>query len=244
MNFLKQHPFGVKAFFEKSTVLTFAVPKEELESFLPPYLTLDTFKNQWAFIAIAMVETTGLRPAGFPFFLGNKFFLIGYRIFVRYKNKQGKNLRGLYILKSETDKKRMEYLGNIFTNYKYTTTDIQQVVRNNQSIISSEKSNFLVSLDQDKKEVVIPEESPFENWKEARRFAGPLPHTFSVDAEKKEVLIIRGLRQNWIPKPIHINENSFEFLKTLNLENIRFASAFQISKIPYRWEKGRIEKWD
>ncbi len=244
MNFLKQHPFGVKAFFKKSTVLTFAVPKEELESFLPCYLTLDTFQDQWGFIAIAMVETTALRPAGFPSFLGNNFFLIGYRIFVRYKNQQGKNLRGLYILKSETDKKRMEYLGNIFTNYKYSTTDIQQAVNNNQTIISSKKSNFLVSLNQDKKEVAIPEGSPFENWKEARRFAGPLPHTFSVDTEKKEVLIIRGLRQNWIPKPIHINEYHFEFLTSLSLKDVRFASAFQISNIPYRWEKGRIEKWD
>ncbi len=244
MNFLKQHPFGVKAFFEKSTVLTFAVPKEELESFLPSYLTLDTFQNQWSFIAIAMVETTALRPAGFPSFMGNNFFLIGYRIFVRYKNKQGKNLRGLYILKSETDKKRLEYLGNIFTNYKYTTTDIQHTVDHNHTIISSKKSNFLVSIDQDKTAVAIPEYSPFFNWKEARRFAGPLPHTFSVDAEKKQVLIIRGLRQNWIPKPIHIKEYRFEFLRLLNLGNIRLASAFQISKIPYHWEKGRIEMWD
>ena len=47
MNFLKQHPFGVKAFFETSTVLTFAIEKEKIISFLPPYLTLDTFQNKW-----------------------------------------------------------------------------------------------------------------------------------------------------------------------------------------------------
>ena len=74
---------------------------------------------------VAMVQTRELRPKGLPKFRGNSFFLIGYRIFVRYINKAGKRLRGLYILKSETDKKKMEWLGNIFTHYNYSTTDIQ-----------------------------------------------------------------------------------------------------------------------
>jgi len=243
MKFLKKHPFGVEAFFEKSTVLTFALPKESLEAFLPDYLTLDTFQDQWAFVAIAMVQTQGLRPAGFPKTLGSDFFLMGYRIFVRYKNKAGKNLRGLYILKSETDKKRMEMLGNVFTNYNYSTTDIQQTKNADYTKISSTKSNFKVLIEVLEKEVEIPASSPFSNWKEARRFAGPLPHTFTVDPVKKEVLIIKGIRQNWHPKPVKIIEYQFEFLKDLGLENAILASAFEITNIPYRWEKGKIEKW-
>src|SRR6185369_17159048 len=113
-SFLKNHPFAVEAFFENSYVLTFAVPKGELEIFIPECLALDTFEDKWAFVAVATVQTKGLRPKGFPKFMGNDFFLIGYRIFVRYTNRAGKRLRGLYILKSETDKKAMTFLGNIF----------------------------------------------------------------------------------------------------------------------------------
>src|SRR5688572_7587533 len=98
--FLKNHPFAVEAFFESSLVLTFAVPKEKLETYIPECLQLDTFNDKWAFIAIAMVQTKALRPRGFPKFMGNDFFLIGYRVFVRYTTRAGKNLRGLYILKS------------------------------------------------------------------------------------------------------------------------------------------------
>lgn len=243
MKFLKTHPFGVEAFFRESTVLTFAVPKAELKKFLPAYLSLDTFQDNWAFVAIAMVQTQGLRPAGFPKILGSNFFLIGYRIFVRYKNQAGKSLRGLYILKSETDKKRMEILGNIFTNYKYSTTDIQQSITHDQMVISSKNANFLVRIDKNRNDVMIPPHSPFANWKEARRFAGPLPHTFSVDTQKKEVLIIRGLRQNWVPHPVSIKEYHFDFLTKLGLEKIILANAFQIKNVPYRWEKGRVEKW-
>src|SRR5262245_11935043 len=111
--FLKNHPFAVEAFFESSLVFTFSVPKEHIQHLIPGCLESDAFNDKWAFIAVAMVRTKALRPKGFPEALGNNFFLIGYRVFVRFTNNAGKNLRGLYILKSETDKKKMEFFGNI-----------------------------------------------------------------------------------------------------------------------------------
>src|SRR5687767_1857079 len=99
LSFLKNHPFSVEAFFKSSIVLTFAIPKEQIQKLIPDCLQLDTFQDKWAFIAVAVVDTSGLRPKGFPRFLGNDFFLIGYRVFVRYTTSSGKRLRGLYILK-------------------------------------------------------------------------------------------------------------------------------------------------
>lgn len=240
---LKNHPFAVEAFFESSIVLTFAVPKEQLESLIPACLTLDTFQDKWAFVAAAMVQTRNLRPKGFPKFMGNDFFLIGYRIFVRYKNKKGKNLRGLYILKSETDKKKMAFMGNIFTHYNYTTTDIKKVKKKNSTTLVSNKSNFKIELYNSDEEADLPKDSPFQNWKEARRFAGPLPFTFTYNENTKEVLIIEGVRTNWKPKPIKVEEYQIQFLKTLGLENYVLANAFIIENIPYYWKKGKVEVW-
>jgi len=243
ISFLKNHPFAVETHFESSTILTFAIPKEELEDFIPECLELDTFQNKWAFMAIAMVKTKGLRPKGFPKFIGNNFFLIGYRVFVRYINNAGKKLRGLYILKSETNKKKMELLGNIFTHYNYTTTDISEVNKSDFKVIKSIKSEFTLKIDTTEKEINLPENSPFENWKEARRFAGPLPFTFTYNEEKKEVLIIEGVRQNWKPKPIEILGYNFSFINKLNFKNSVLANPFVIENIPYYWKKGKIEKW-
>ena len=89
MSFLKNHPFAVSAHFDCSTVLTFAVPKEEIQGLIPACVSLDLYKDQWAFLAVAMVQTRALRPKGFPKFMGNDFFLIGYRIFVRYVSESG-----------------------------------------------------------------------------------------------------------------------------------------------------------
>ena len=242
-SFLKNHPFAVEAFFESSLVLTFAVPKEQLQKLIPECLELDTFDDKWAFLAVAMVQTKGLRPKGFPKLLGNDFFLIGYRIFVRYTNNEGKRLRGLYIIKSETDKKKMEFFGNIFTHYNYTTTDIIQRNQNYKLEIKSTQSDFNIVVGTTEGEIYLPEKSPFSDWKEARRFAGPLPFTFTYNAETKEVLIIEGVRQNWTPKPIKVVKYNISFLNSINLNEVVLANAFIINEIPYYWKKGKIELW-
>ena len=242
ISLLKNHPFAVEAFFENSFVITFAIRKEQIKHLIPECLELDVFKDKWAFLAVAMVQTTGLRPKGFPRFFGNDFFLIGYRIFVRYQSASGKRLRGLYILKSETDKSKMEALGNIFTHYNYTTIDIEQIGESGKTKIKSLKSGLNVEMEDDGS-ILLPENSPFSDWKEARRFAGPLPFTFTYSAKTKEVLIIEGVRQNWTPKPVRVVDYNFSFLHSPEFEGARLANAFVIRGVPYYWKKGKIEHW-
>jgi hypothetical protein len=241
--FLKDHPFSVEAFFQRSLVLTFAAPKEQLQDHIPECLELDTFKDKWAFVAVAMVQTRQLKPKGFPKYLGNDFFLIGYRVFVKYMSNTGKRLRGLYILKSETDKRRMQFLGNIFTHYNYTTTDIKQTLTDNKLEIRSSKSDFKITIDQSI-ETSLPVDSPFTDWREARRFAGPLPFTFTYNSDNKEVLIIEGVRKNWHPYPVNVINYHISFLNSLDLNEMKLANAFVINNIPYYWKKGKKEQWN
>jgi hypothetical protein len=175
--------------------------------------------------------------------MGNDFFLIGYRVFVRFKNSKNKILRGLYILKSETDQKKMQFFGNLFTHYNYTTTDITMVENQESLEIRSEKSNFYIQLSKEFNNVDLPKNSPFSEWKEARRFAGPLPFTFTYDDKKKEVLVIEGVRSNWKPRAINVIDHDFEFIKSMGFQGAVLASAFVINDIPYSWKSGKIESW-
>jgi hypothetical protein len=243
LSFLKDHPFAVESYFDTSLVLTYAVPKEELLKFIPECLCLDTFEDRWAFIAVAMVKTRHLRPKGFPKFLGNDFVLTGYRIFVKYNTSYGKRLRGLYIIRSETDKAKMALLGNIFTHYNYQRTDIKFSRNAKQIEVVSTKSNLSVKVEESDGEIALPVDSPFKDWREARRFAGPLPYTFTYDRDKQEVLIIEGVREDWIPKPVKVIESKVGFVDSLQLEGAVLANAFVISNIPYYWKKGRKDKW-
>ncbi len=243
LKFLKNHPFAVEAFFESSFVLSFALPKEALQSLLPDCLVPDTHDDKWGFVAVAMVQTRGLRPKGSPRWLGNDFFLIGYRIFVRYTNCAGKRLRGLYILKSETDKRKMQYLGNLFTHYQYTTTNIRQLRQGNRIEITAPASAFNVTLETGDPVPPLPPGSPFADWKTARRFAGPLPFTFSFDAATSKVLVVEGVREDWQPLPISVTACTIPFLDTLPGKDIVLANAFAVYNIPYYWKKGKTEIW-
>jgi hypothetical protein len=237
------HPFAVEAFFARSLVLTFTAPAEILSPLLPPCLELDTFNNQWGFAAMAMVQTRHLRPKGFPEWMGNDFFLVGYRLFVKYHTSNGKRLRGLYILKSQTDQKKMERLGNFFTKYNYSTTDIQQEMNGNNYVVESKQSGFHIEANIAHEKFPLPAGSPFSNWKEARRFAGPLPFTFSYVPEKKSVLIVEGVREDWEPRPVEVINMHITFPEVLQNKGLQLANSFVVENIPYSWKKGKLDPW-
>lgn len=243
MGLLNRHPFAVEAHFEKSLVLGFALPKAELLERIPKCLQLDLFEDQWAFVAVAMVKTKGLRPRGFPRFFGRNFTLIGYRIFVRYRSADGRLLRGLYILGSETDSKMMQGLGSLFTQYRYSILDIawKSGADGSERVVSSEGLEARASKVDS--EAALPAGSPFANWKQARRFAGPMPFTFSYDDKKQQVLIVEGRRSAWQPQPMSVETWKIPFLKKQELDQIQLANAFLVEDVPYEWEKGRVEPW-
>jgi hypothetical protein len=239
--FLKNHPFAVDAHFDTSIVLTFAAKADELRTLVPSRLELDTFQDEWGFVAVAVVQTKDLRPWFMPRLFGNDFVLIGYRVFVRYTNKIGKRMRGLYILKSETNSKRMEILGNTFTHYNYSTIDVSIESRTPITTITSEKGGLEIELKTSEDDPPLPEGSPFKSWKEARRYAGPLPFTFTVGSNS--VLIIEGVRQEWSPRPVEVVSQRIDFLQALGLKTMTLANAFIVENIPYHWKKGRLEEW-
>ena len=238
---LNNHPFAVDAFFERSVVLTYAYPAANLRSLLPVMLELDTLDETTAFVAAALVRTRSLRPKGFPKMFGNDFFLIGYRAFVKFINSAGKRRRGLYILGSRTDSPRLKFFGNIFTQYDYSLIDVEETHSGLQTRVFSRAEGLDVSYQIADDEVELPNGSPFTTWKEARRYAGPLPFTFTCEPNSKKVLVIEGVRENWQPKPVKVIEHRVEFFDKLAVGEGVLANAFAVENIPYRWEKGRIE---
>jgi Uncharacterized conserved protein (COG2071) len=244
VEWLRRHPFAVDAHFAHSVVLAFAVPAEQLRRRLPPGLELDTFADRWGFLAVAMVDTRRLRPAGFPSWAGRDFSLIGYRIFVRFRDQRGRSLRGLFILRSETDRAAMAFFGNLFTRYNYRITDVAwkgDVEAQEGLAITSEKSDLLVQVRTRGGELELPPASPFADWREARKFAGPMPFTFSPNSVGDQMVIIEGQRSNWDPRPLLVDEQRVGFLEREGFSDAALANAFVVSDIPYRWSRGRRE---
>lgn len=241
---LKRHPFAVRAHFDFTLALTFAVPAEKLRPFLYPGLELDTYEQDTGFLAIAMVQTRALRPEFLPEICGRNFFLTGYRIFVRRRQANGRTVRGLQVLRSDTDRRMMCTLGNAMTHYRYHHAAITVAEQGSDLNITVQSCDGRADLqvqaylDSDG----LPEGSIFPDARTARRFAGPMPYTFSHEPETGLLLRVEGERANWHPRPIQVEVHEAGFLTHLGLEDdARLANAFYLEDVPYRWTRGVVE---
>ncbi len=238
----RANPFAVDAWFDSSCTLTFAVPAEDIAARLPSCLAPDTFDGRWGFFAVAVVQTRRLRPAGFPVIFGHDFVLAGYRYFVRYRSASGRSLRGLFIVRSETDKRRMQWLGNLMTRYHYVKTGIRVTRSGHRLEVASPDTGLSVSVDTTPG-ADLPHGSPFTRPGDARRFSGPLPFTFTCERHRNRVLIVEGVRADWKPKPVTVLSHHIPHLETLGLGHAVLANAFIVENINYHWKKGVSEPW-
>jgi hypothetical protein len=243
---LRRHPIEIAAFFRHSLVLTYAFPRDLLLPLLPPGLILDELGN-FGFLAVALVQTKSLRPAILPAALGADFFLAGYRIFVRFKTSGGRTVRGLRILRSDTDSRSMVLFGNMLTHYGYRRAGVvlqEKADELNIKIVSSDGSadlHVIARIDQPAAE--LPSGSPFNDLHQARLFAGPLPYTFDYEAETHSIIMIEGVRQTWKPQPVHVEVLQNTFLEQAPFCQARpiLANAFHVRDVDYRWRRGMRE---
>ena len=238
---LRRHPMAVTAYFRRCLTLTYALPPEVVRRLLPPGLDLETYDGH-AFIAVALVQTRSLRPAGFPERLGQNFFLAGYRVFTTFRQSDGRRLRGLRILRSDADRLAMVIGGNLLTHYNYhrcTTTVEASAVRLHFSVSTSDDHGTLDVL-ADLSTASLPAGSPFQSVREARRFAGPLPFTFDYERETNAIIAIRATRANWQPDPVSVEVRRISFFDHPVFQGCTpvLAAAFYVHDIDYRWERG------
>lgn len=237
---LKRHPFPVEAWFDRVIAISFAFPEDVLRSLVPEPLEIDAYERQ-GFVTVALVWTRGLRPAGFPAFLGKDFFLAGYRIFTRLRDVRGRRLRGLKILRSETDKASMVVAGNLMTHYNYRRVKLETSDSRVRTWLPDGRETLEIAFDPATEPTAPPEGSPFPDLRTARQFAGPMPYTFDAEADGRFV-VIEGKRTDWTPKPLRISHWKVGLFDEAPFRGATpvLANAFQVSNVPYRWECGRL----
>ena len=242
---LRRHPLPIKAFFTHSLVLTYAYPAKMLQQLLPPGLTVDTY-GDYGFLAIAMVQTRRLHPAFLPQALGVDFFLTGYRVFTRFASKP--SLRGLRILRSDTDRLLMAVGGNALTHYGYVHCRALMEAIGDQLRVSVSSPGAAADLgvvaDLSSRPAPLPAGSPFASLDDARRFAGPLPYTFDYEPETNSIVMIKATRSRWEPQPIAVAVRKATFLERPPFNDVTpiLANAFHVANVPYRWERGVVER--
>jgi hypothetical protein len=234
---LRRHPISVSAHFRHSLVLAYALPAGVLEPLLPPTLEPDRH-GDLGFAAAAFVQTERMRPSFLPPALGLDFFLGGYRIFVRVAGRP--SLRGLYIIRSDTDRRLLTVFGNALTSYRYRTVDASCRCEDGTLEILV-RPGVRISADLSRRPAPLPPSSPFASLTEARRFAGPLPYTFHHEPETGLLLSVRGVRSSWNPEPVSVEIRELAFFTAERFgEEPTLANAFYVGGIDYKWERGKL----
>lgn len=236
---LKRHPFPVVAWFDRVVAVSFAFPAEVLRPLAPEPLEIDTHDG-WGFVTVALVWTRELRIAGLPRFLGQDFFLAGYRVFTRLRDEDGRRLRGLKILRSETDKARMVFSGNLLTHYQYRRVIVEPSASRVRTWLPDGRLTLDLAYDLTDEPEAPPEGSPFADWRAARQFAGPMPFTFDAEGDGRFV-VIEGTRRDWTPRPIRVKSWQVGLFDEAPFAGVTpvLANAFRVEGVPYRWERGR-----
>jgi len=238
---LQRHPFAIRATLRECVTLTYAIPADLLRPLLPPGLELETVGDN-GFVAVALVQTERLRPDGLPAPLGGNFFLAGYRVFARFRTADGRTLRGLRILRSDTDRTLMALGGNLLTHYNYSRCRANVVAANDSIRFAVHSSDGRGDLDVivQRAEAALPDGSPFAAVRDARRFAGPLPYTFDYEDATHAIVAIEAKRTNWRPAPVavHVSRLTFFDQPAFAACTPRLAAAFYVRDIDYHWLRG------
>lgn len=246
MKFLRRHPFATVAWFERVVAVSFSFPEATLRPLVPTALEIDSFEGL-GFVTVSMVWSRHLRPAGFPKFLGLDFFLAGYRIFTRLRDPSGRILRGLRIVRSETDRLRMVWMGNLLTSYQYRKVSVSIAETGTSTRVHTSLPGGQPTLDlrfhvpSEEVEAELPAGSPFSDWKSARRFAGPMPYTFSPETGGK-MIVIEGSRPAWTPRPVQVTDWKVGLFDEEPFRGVQpqLANAFIVRDVAYRWSRGRV----
>lgn len=241
---LRRHPVPMRTRFEHSLVLMYALPAATLEPLLPNGLRLDEYGGR-GFVAVGAVATRRLRPAYLPAWAGIDAVLTGYRILARFATPSGRVRRGLFVLRSDTDRRLLRIAGNALTRYGYQAARIRcaaddATLRYEVSTVDG-AADLAVSADI-RGTAGLPAGSPFPTMAAARRFAGPLPYTFDHEPRTGSIVVVKAYRSAWTPRPVEVSVTRLGFLARGPFAGTDpvLANAFHVADLDYGWHRGRV----
>jgi len=215
MSLLKRLPMHYKGELHDVRLVNFSVAMDEVVEMVPASIKVRDFGGR-AMISMVDVKLKNMRPVDFPFIRFN-YRHVAFRLLVDDSANNGGTHKGIFFLRSFTNKPLIVLGGRLMTDYNLEVANIEET--GDEVTITQRDRKIKYSLDASNPTID----------RDLKNTIGALDRAYSV--LRNTVRVTRIQREKW---PIqHVNCNRFEntFFKTA-----KFEGAFRVAEtIYYDW---------
>jgi hypothetical protein len=217
MDMLKKLPITYIGELHQVRLINFSVEKEEVLPLLPGGLQIRDFHGR-ALISMVNVKLRNMRPALLPGALHFHYQHLGFRLLLDDASYSDGAAKGIYFLRSFTDKALMVLGGSWLTNYKLEKATLEE---QQGTFTLKQQDHFL--------RYHLQEDQPPTVNSALMQMVGALDRAYSFIGD--ELVRVQIMRERWPIEPVNCSGFETNFFKTA-----RFEGAFRVKEvIHYEW---------
>jgi hypothetical protein len=217
MSILKKIPVNYLGELHNIKLINFWVNMDEIIPLVPPHLKIRNFGGR-ALISMVNVELKKMHPSFLPEATSFGYRHVAFRLVLDDSRFNKGDYRGIFFLRSFTDKPHIVFGGNLFTDYQLEKAEI--ICLDRMMELRQEKKYFNYALDL---------ETKANHGQEQIEIIGALDRAYSFRDEELKMVQIQ--REKWPIRPVNCY-----LLETNFFKSAEFASAYVVDEtIYYKW---------
>jgi uncharacterized protein YqjF (DUF2071 family) len=237
-------PAAANTVWAEAVCINFRVDPAALRPLVPDVFELDLFSG-YAWISLTASRLKDFGVGWIPKALRMNFYQSTYRAHVKYTDFRGRQMRGCYFVRSETNSRLMSTVANLLPEFKAhrcATWPILMARRGDHWLLTVDSGDdpagrVVLLLDTSQELLSMPATSKFPSLDEARALIVDFVDAFAYDPDAREVFILRIERGPWNLRVVRPIEHYLGYFHTppFSPHNAELDSVFYFTDTPYRW---------
>ncbi|MEM7576004.1 MAG: DUF2071 domain-containing protein [Planctomycetota bacterium] len=229
---MKRHLTGT---LEHATLIGFQTPATGVAHLLPAGLRL-VQADGMAIWNLAVGHVRRARPRGLPACLGLSYTQVAYRLLVEADIADGTTRRGLYFVRSDTDRHAAVWTGNLMTDFRLHHSEVQTRHTDKRVEVAVQSDDLAGHLRlQLNADTAVDEDTPT---------AAPAVRCeelgLAVHGHQLHTVTAARVGSDWTPAPFRVSNFRIGLFDALGLD-AQPTDAIRVPRVRYRWTLGGRE---
>jgi uncharacterized protein YqjF (DUF2071 family) len=223
MALLKNLPIKYVGELHDIRLVNFKVEKKEVQPLVPNQIKIRDFDGK-AMISMVDVKLKKMHPHFLPAFLHFEYRHVAFRLLVDDSKFNDGECKGIYFLKSFTNKPHIVLGGKMLTNYNLEKAEIEEKI---DSVEIRKGGKHILYQRNDKPHL------PTENLANLQKQIGAIDRAYAV--QDGDLTVTQIMREKWPIEPVEC-----AFFKNTFFEKAELEGVFRVNEvIYYNWLPAR-----